>query len=292
MSRSKVRKAIIPAAGLGTRFLPATKAAPKEMLPVVDKPVIQYVVEEAVASGVETIIFITGRGKNAIENHFDRAVELEEVLQKRGEDSRLEELRRISELAEIVYIRQKEPKGLGHAVWCARSVIGQEPFAVLLGDDIIDPQGSKPCLAQIMDVQEERGGMAVAVQEVPKDQVNRYGIIGGKALTQRLWKVNELVEKPSPQESPSQLAVIGRYILPPEIFRILEETQPGVAGEIQLTDALVRLMAKEPLFALAFFGRRFDTGDKLGFLQAAIAFALDREDLGPSLRKWLQDYLK
>lgn len=285
----RVRKAIIPAAGLGTRFLPATKAQPKEMLPIVDKPAIQYIVEEAVASGIEDILIITGRGKRAIEDHFDRSLELEDALIRKGESDLLDLVREIAAV-DIHYIRQKEPRGLGHAVYCARKFIGDEPFAVLLGDDIV--VSSTPCLKQMLDLYVQRGGSFVAVQEVPPAEASRYGIVRPQPLGPGLFRALDLIEKPRPAEAPSRLAIIGRYILGPAIFPLLETTTPGAGGEIQLTDALRRLAATEPIYAYAFQGRRYDVGDKLGFLEATVEFALARPDLGPAFREYLGESLR
>jgi UTP--glucose-1-phosphate uridylyltransferase len=285
----RVRKAIIPAAGLGTRFLPATKAQPKEMLPLVDKPAIQYIVEEAVASGIEDILIITGRNKRAIEDHFDRSLELEEVLAQKGDHDLLALVREIASV-DIHYIRQKEPRGLGHAIYCARKFIGDEPFAVLLGDDLVVHE--TPCLRQMLDLHAELGGSLVAVQEVPLGEVSRYGIVQPEPLCSRLYRAQDLVEKPRPEEAPSRLAIIGRYILSPTVFSLLQDAAPGAGGEIQLTDALRRLTATEPIYAYAFQGRRYDVGDKLGFLQATVEFALARPDLGPAFRKYLAELLQ
>lgn len=279
----KIRKAVIPAAGLGTRFLPATKAMPKEMLPLVDKPTIQYIVEEAVASGVEDIIIVTGKGKRAIEDHFDRTVELEELLESKGKLEQLAEVQSITNLANIHYIRQKQPLGLGHAVWCARRFIGDEPFAVLLGDDIV--RGPVPCLKQLMEVYEEYGTAVVGVQNVPQEDVSRYGIVGSVPIREKLSKVSQLVEKPNPEYAPSTLAIIGRYILTPKIFDFLENAQAGVGGEIQLTDALTQLNAIEGIMAYQFSGRRYDVGEKLGFIEATLELALEQPELRDSVRK-------
>lgn len=272
-----VKKAIIPAAGLGTRFLPATKAQPKEMLPIVDKPTLQYIIEEAVASGIEEILIITGRNKKSIEDHFDKSVELELELEKKGKEALLEEVRRISDMVNIHYIRQKEPKGLGHAIHCAKSFIGNEPFAVLLGDDIVDAE--VPCLQQMIEAYNEYKTTILGVQEVAMEDVDKYGIVAGKHIEDRVYKVKDLVEKPGVQEAPSNVAILGRYIISPEIFRILENTEPGKGGEIQLTDALKVLAQKEAMYAYNFKGKRYDVGDKLGFLQATVEFALKREGL-------------
>jgi len=282
-----VRKAIIPAAGLGTRFLPATKAQPKEMLPIVDKPAIQFIIEEAIASGIEEILIITGRNKRAIEDHFDRSVELEMLLKAQGKYDLLNLVEEIADVT-IHYIRQKEANGLGHAVLCAKQFVGNEPFAVLLGDDIID--AGVPCLKQLMSVYEDCPGTILGVQEVPRDKVCNYGIVSPVAVKHNLWKAVDLVEKPGVAEAPSRLAVLGRYILQPEIFAILEQTPPGKGGEIQLTDALRTLaVEKQSVYAYNFEGRRYDVGDKQGYLEATVEYALKR----PELRdKFLQYLLK
>lgn len=273
----KVRKAIIPAAGLGTRFLPATKAQPKEMLPIVDKPTIQYIIEEAVASGIEEILIITGRNKKCIEDHFDKSVELEMELEKNHKEELLELVRGISDMADIHYIRQKEPKGLGHAILCAKAFVGNEPFAVLLGDDVVDSE--VPCLKQLMDCYKEYKTSILGVQTVAKEDVNKYGIVDGIHIEDRVYKVKKLVEKPAVEEAPSNVAILGRYIITPQIFDVLANTQPGKGGEIQLTDALETLIENEAMYAYNFEGRRYDVGDKLGFLQATVEFALKKEDL-------------
>lgn len=282
----RVKKAVFPAAGLGTRFLPATKAQPKEMLPLVDKPTIQYVVEEAVASGIDNIIIVTGRGKRAIEDHFDSNFELEYYLQDRGKLDILEQIKTISDMASVSYVRQKEPLGLGHAILCAKQLVGNEPFAVFLGDDII--KSRIPCMKQLMDVYEKYGGAVVAVERVPKKEISRYGIIDPVFLEDRIYEVKDLIEKPSPENSPSDLAIIGRYILFPEIFQILETTMPDGRGEIQLTDGLRTLKEIKSIFACEFEGRRYDTGDKLGFLKATVEFALSRPDLQDEFREYLK----
>lgn len=281
----KVRKAIIPAAGLGTRFLPATKAQPKEMLPIVDKPTLQYIIEEAVDSGIEEILIITGRNKKSIEDHFDRSVELELELEKKGKDDLLAEVRKITDMVNIHYIRQKEPKGLGHAIYCAKTFIGKEPFAVLLGDDIV--RSEKPCLQQMIEAYNEYKTTILGVQEVPQEDVNKYGIVEGKHIEDRVYKVKNLVEKPSVNDAPSNVAILGRYIINPAIFEILEHTQPGKGGEIQLTDALKELAQKEAMYAYNFEGRRYDVGDKQGFLEATVEFALRREDLREEFLRYL-----
>jgi len=273
----KVRKAIIPAAGLGTRFLPATKAQPKEMLPIVDKPTIQYIIEEAVASGIEEILIITGRNKKCIEDHFDKSVELEMELEKNHKDDLLEMVRNISDMVDIHYIRQKEPKGLGHAILCARAFVGNEPFAVLLGDDVVDSE--VPCLKQLMDCYKEYKTTILGVQTVKHEEVNKYGIVDGIHIEDRVYKVKKLIEKPAIEEAPSNVAILGRYIITPQIFDILQNTEPGKGGEIQLTDALQTLIESEAMYAYNFEGRRYDVGDKLGFLQATVEFALKRDDL-------------
>ncbi|GBG57972.1 UTP--glucose-1-phosphate uridylyltransferase [Sporomusaceae bacterium FL31] len=284
MQTSKIRKAIIPAAGLGTRFLPATKAQPKEMLPIVDKPAIQYIIEEAIQSGIEEILIITGRNKRAIEDHFDRSVELELQLKQQGKYDLLGLIEEISNVT-IHYVRQKEAKGLGHAVLCAKQFVGNEPFAVLLGDDIVD--ANVPCLKQLIDVYEDYPGTILGVQEVPKSKVSSYGIVNPKLVKHNLWQALDLIEKPEIEEAPSQLAVLGRYIIEPEIFALLEQTQPGRGGEIQLTDALCRLAAEKPVYAYNFYGRRYDVGDKQGYLEATVEFALKRSDLRDSFLKYL-----
>jgi UTP--glucose-1-phosphate uridylyltransferase len=282
----RIRKAILPAAGLGTRFLPATKAQPKEMLPIVDKPTIQYVVEEAAASGIEDIIIVTGRGKNAIEDHFDRSLELQMALAQKGRDDELQEIQRISELTSFCYVRQKEPLGLGHAILVARALIGDEPFAVLLGDDIID--ADVPCLQQLISAFERHRSPIVAVQQVPLEEVSSYGIIDPKPIGDSIHQILDLVEKPSPDVAPSDLAIIGRYILTPEIFDALDQTVPDAQGEIQLTDGLRRLLQTQSLYGVAFRGRRYDAGNKLGFLKATVQFALKRPDLAPAFRTYLR----
>lgn len=288
----RVRKAIIPAAGLGTRFLPATKAQPKEMLPIVDKPTIQYIVEEAVASGIEDIIIVTGRGKRAIEDHFDKSYELEETLANKEKWALLEEVRRISNLVDIHYIRQKEPKGLGHAIYCARTFVGNEPFAVMLGDDIV--QSEVPSLLQLRTVFEKYQSPVIGVQEVLPQDVSKYGIIGydSASIEDGVYEVHGLVEKPSMEKAPSNSAIMGRYILTPDIFNILKTLKPGKGGEIQLTDALQELLKVRRLFAYHFKGKRYDVGDKLGFLKATIDFALQREDLKDELLQYLIEAVK
>ncbi len=283
---SPIRKAVFPAAGLGTRFLPATKAQPKEMLPLVDKPLIQYVVEEAVASGIENIIIVTGRGKTAIENHFDVAYELEQLLEAREKHDLLKQVRSISDLIHVSYVRQKEPLGLGHAILVARDLVGNEPFAVFLGDDII--YSRTPVMRQMMAVYEQYECSLVAVERVSRRRTRDYGIVAARAAGDRLYRVTDLVEKPSPAEAPSDLAIIGRYILTPEIFEHLEKTPPGRGGEIQVTDGLRSLLRRQAIYAYRFEGIRYDTGDKLGFLKATVEFALRRPDLGGAFRSYLK----
>ncbi|RAS82300.1 UTP--glucose-1-phosphate uridylyltransferase GalU [Priestia endophytica] len=279
-----IKKAIIPAAGLGTRFLPATKAMPKEMLPIVDKPTIQYIVEEAVASGIEDIIIVTGKGKRAIEDHFDYAPELEQNLLEKGKMEILDKVRQSSNV-DIHYIRQKEPKGLGHAVWCARNFIGNEPFAVLLGDDIVEAE--TPSLRQLIEQYEETLSSVIGVQTVREDQTHRYGIVDPSYNKGRRYEVNNFVEKPAPGTAPSNLAIMGRYVFTPEIFKFLEEQEVGAGGEIQLTDAIQKLNAIQRVFAYDFEGKRYDVGEKLGFIQTSVEFALQHEDLRSELLQYL-----
>lgn len=281
----KVKKAVIPAAGLGTRFLPATKALPKEMLPIVDKPTIQYIIEEAVASGIEEILIITGRNKRAIEDHFDKSVELENELELHQKDELLALVRGISNMVNIYYIRQKEPKGLGHAISCAKTFVGNEPFAVMLGDDVVDSK--TPCLKQLIDCFDEYKTTILGVQEVPRSEVGKYGIVKGMHIDERVYKVKDLIEKPKVEEAPSNIAILGRYIITPQIFEILDETKPGKNGEIQLTDALRTLMSHEAMYAYNFEGRRYDVGDKLGFLEATVEYALKREELKKPFMEYL-----
>ena len=279
-----IRKAVIPAAGFGTRFLPATKAQPKEMLPIVDTPAIQYIVKEALDSGIEEILIITGRSKRAIEDHFDSSVELEELLQKQGKNKQLAMVKDLADI-KVHFIRQKAPRGLGDAVLCAKAFIGDEPFAVLLGDDIVyNPE--KPCLQQLMECYETHPGIILGAQFVPNDKVSSYGIVSGEPLADNLYRVNGLVEKPSVDKAPSNLAVLGRYILTPDIFDILENTKPGVGNEVQLTDALAA--SKTDTYALAYEGIRYDTGDKLGYLKATVEYALRNEELGTTFKEYLK----
>ena len=275
---SKITKAVIPAAGLGTRFLPATKACPKEMLPIVDKPTIQYIIEEALASGITDILIISGRNKRSIEDHFDRSPELEMNLEEGGKDEMLQMVKDIANV-NIHYVRQKEPKGLGHAILCAKAFVGNEPFAVLLGDDVVYNE-EYPCLKQLMDVYDVKGGSVLGCQTVPLEKVSAYGIVASEATAdERIFKVNDMVEKPLIDEAPSRLAVLGRYVITPEIFKILENTAPGRGGEIQLTDALKVLAQHQDMYAYDFIGKRYDVGDKFGYLQATVEYALRRDDL-------------
>ncbi|AIY83525.1 MAG: UTP--glucose-1-phosphate uridylyltransferase GalU [Clostridium baratii] len=283
----KVKKAIIPAAGLGTRFLPATKAQPKEMLPIVDKPTIQYIIEEAIASGIEEILIITGRNKKCIEDHFDKSVELEMELEKSGKNELLELVRDISDMVDIHYIRQKEPRGLGHAIHCAKTFVGNEPFAVLLGDDVV--YSDKPCLKQLMECYDEYKTSILGVQTVPEEDVSKYGIVDGIHIEDRVYKVKDLVEKPKREEAPTNVAILGRYIITPQIFEILENTAPGKGNEIQLTDALKTLISQEAMYAYDFEGRRYDVGDKFGFLQATIEYGLRKEGLRSELLEYLEN---
>lgn len=284
----KIRKAVIPAAGYGTRFLPATKATPKEMLPIVDKPTIQYIVEEALASGIEDILIISGHGKRAIEDHFDSAPALEEELRKKGKTELLAKVQETADI-NIHYIRQRYMRGLGDAILCAKSFMGDEPFAVLLGDDVVyNPE--RPALRQLIDVYEATGGSVLGCQNVPEDKVSAYGIVAGEQTDDaRLMKVTDMVEKPAREEAPSRMAVLGRYIIKPQIFEILEKTQPGKGGEVQLTDALKVLAREDAVYAYDFEGRRYDVGDKLGFLKATVEFALRRKDLGDPFREYLKE---
>ncbi|WP_430479130.1 UTP--glucose-1-phosphate uridylyltransferase GalU [Streptomyces sp. P11-1] len=291
---TSITKAVIPAAGLGTRFLPATKATPKEMLPVVDKPAIQYVVEEAASAGLEDVLLITGRNKRALEDHFDRNYELESALQKKGDADRLARVQESSALATTHYVRQGDPKGLGHAVLCAAPHVGDQPFAVLLGDDLIDPRD--PLLARMVEIQEREGGSVVALMEVDPAQVHLYGCAAADATVDSdVVRVTGLVEKPEPADAPSNLAVIGRYVLDPAVFDILRHTEPGRGGEIQLTDALQLLAQDEkiggPVHGVVFKGRRYDTGDRGDYLRAIVRLACEREDLGPEFRSWLRTFV-
>ena len=286
----KVKKAVIPAAGLGTRFLPATKAQPKEMLPIVDKPTIQYIVEEAVESGIEDLIIVTGRHKRAIEDHFDKHLELEMALEAKGKDDMLDMVQDISELINVHYVRQKEPKGLGDAILRAKTFIGDEPFAVLLGDDIV--KAEKPVTKQLMDVYEEKESSIIGVQKVADEVVHKYGIVDYSDCNNELYNVDNLIEKPPLEEAPSNIAILGRYIIEPEIFSILENTEPGKGNEIQLTDALLELVNRQEVYAQVFDGKRYDIGNKLGFLEATVEFAFDRDDINDDFREYLVDFLE
>ncbi|TAK57703.1 MAG: UTP--glucose-1-phosphate uridylyltransferase GalU [Dehalococcoidia bacterium] len=282
----RIRKAVVLAAGYGTRLLPATKAQPKESLPLVDKPIIQYTVEEAAAAGLTQVIIVTAASKRAVEDHFDRSLELEMTLREKGDLSRLAEIQRISDLADIVYIRQKEQRGVGHAVLQARDVVGNEPFALLFPDDVV--LSDVPVTKQMMDVFDQHGGSVIAVEQVPDEQVESYGIVGGEDLGGGVTRVSTLVEKPALEDAPSRLGIVGRYVLTPEIFRAIELTPPGKGREVQITDALAALMADQPVFAYEFEGRRFDTGRPLGLLTAAIEIGMRRADIGPGLREFLR----
>ena len=286
MTLQPVRKALFPAAGLGTRFLPATKASPKEMLPLVDKPLIQYVVEEAIASGIEEIVIITGRGKRAIEDHFDISYELENLLKEKGKKKLLAEVKKISNMLNVCYVRQKEALGLGHAILCAKNLVRDEPFAVLLGDDIID--AVIPALKQMLDVYYTYGASVIAVQEVDRSQVSNYGIINAVPVADGVYRINDMVEKPSKEDAPSNLAIIGRYILTPEIIELLERAKPGKGKEIQLTDALRELAKTRPVYGYKFQGKRYDAGDKLGFLHATVEIGLKNKEFGKSFREYLK----
>jgi UTP--glucose-1-phosphate uridylyltransferase len=288
---TKVRKAVFPAAGLGTRFLPATKAQPKEMLPLVDKPLIQYGVEEVLHSGIQNIIIVTGRGKSAIEDHFDVSFELEHLLESRGKKDLLASVRSVSDMIDIAYVRQKEALGLGHAVLRAKDLVGPEPFAVVLSDDVIDAE--IPCMRQLLDVYEYFGASVVALMEVPKESISAYGVVDAEPVMHngtkdRLYRIRNMVEKPKAEDAPSNLAIIGRYVLTPEIFHSIESVQPGSGGEIQLTDGLKHLLRNRPIYGYKFEGTRYDAGDKLGFLKATVEFALKRYDLGAPFREYLR----
>lgn len=285
----QVKKAVFPVAGLGTRFLPATKASPKEMLPLIDKPLVQYVVEEAVAAGIEQILFVTGRGKRALEDHFDIAFELEALLYDKGKDAELSQVREIAEMVDIFYVRQKKALGLGHAILCAKDFIGNEPFAVLLGDDIID--ADYPCLGQLLDVYRKYRGCVLALEQVSHESISSYGCVAATHISEQVFEVTDLVEKPKPEDAPSDLAIIGRYILTPEIFPILAEQQPGTGGEIQLTDAIRTLSAEEAIYGCKFSGQRHDCGDKLGFLKATVDMALKREEFNGEFAEYLRTRL-
>jgi UTP--glucose-1-phosphate uridylyltransferase len=288
--KNVVRKVVLPVAGLGTRFLPATKSIPKEMLPIVDVPTVQLNVEECVASGIEEIIFVTARGKQSIEDHFDRAGELEALLERRGKTAELEALRRLSSMAKFTSVRQAEARGLGHAVLCAKAAVGDEPFAVLLGDDLLEAE--RPGLRQLMDVYERWGQGVVGLKEVPVGQEHLYGIIEGDKVADRDWKLRRLIEKPAPGTAPSRLAIIGRYVLPPEIFEILEETPPGRGGEIQLTDAMAVLCERRGMHGIEVEGLRFDAGDRAGYVMAVMYYALRRKDIGAEVRAGMERLLR
>ena len=285
-----IRKAVIPAAGLGTRLLPATKAVPKELLPIVDVPTIQYIVKEARDSGIEDVIFVTGRGKNAILDHFDSYPELEDKLEREGKHELAEALREASNMVNVVSVRQPEPKGLGHAVMCARDLIGDEPFLVLLGDDLVD--SAVPCSKQMIDVFSQYDKSVVALMRVADDDVSKFGICGGHQLQDRVLSLDTMVEKPSLNDAPSNLAIVGRYILKPSIFRYLEEQKPGKGGEIQLTDAMARMMKVEGFIGYEFEGQRYDAGDKFGFIQAGIAFGMKRRDIAPKLKAYMKELIQ
>jgi UTP--glucose-1-phosphate uridylyltransferase len=282
-----IRKAVIPAAGLGTRFLPATKAQPKEMLPIVDKPTIQYIIEEAVASGIEDILIVTGRGKRAIEDHFDISYELEDILRRKGEDELLSLVRDIANMANVNYIRQKEPRGLGHAIYCARSFIDNEPFAVLLGDNIVD--SDVPCLKQLIDVYKLYNKTVLGVQKVAVEDIPKYGIIKCEEAGDRIYRVKDMVEKPDKDKAPSNIAILGRYIITPEIFDYLENAEPGKGGEIQLTDALKKLLVSDSVYAYDFPGKHYDVGNKLGFLEATVEYALKRDEIREDFLAYLRE---
>ncbi len=284
-----IKKAVFPVAGLGTRFLPATKASPKEMLPLIDKPLVQYVVEEAVASGIEQILFITGRGKRAIEDHFDISVELEAHLHGKGKERELSRVRGISEMVEIFYVRQRQALGLGHAILCAKDFIGKDPFAVLLGDDIID--SARPCLRQLLNVFDEYGGSVLALEKVPMENISSYGCVRASQIADRVFDVVDMVEKPSREEAPSDMAIIGRYVLTPRIFSILEQQEPGKGGEIQLTDAILKLAREEKVYGCLFEGLHHDCGDKLGFLKATVDMALKRDEFSSDFEAYLRQRL-
>ena len=285
----QVKKAVFPVAGLGTRFLPATKSTPKEMLPLIDKPLVQYVVEEAVAAGIEQILFVTGRSKRAIEDHFDISFELESLLYDKGKDAELSQIRDIAEMINIFYVRQKQALGLGHAILCAKEFVGNEPFAVLLGDDIIDSE--KPCLGQLLDVYRKYRGTVLALEQVPLENISSYGCVKANIISDRVYEVVDMVEKPKREEAPSDLAIIGRYILTPDIFPILQKQEPGKGGEIQLTDAIRTLAKEEAIYGCRFEGIRHDCGDKLGFLKATVDMALKREEFNDEFELFLRERL-
>lgn len=285
----QVKKAVFPVAGLGTRFLPATKSSPKEMLPLIDKPLVQYVVEEAVASGIEQILFVTGRGKRSLEDHFDLSIELEAHLYDKGKDAELSQVRDISEMVDIFYVRQKQALGLGHAILCAKDFINNEPFAVLLGDDIID--APTPCLAQLIEIYRKYQGPVVALEQVPMENISSYGCVKATNISERVYEVTDMVEKPKREDAPSDLAIIGRYVLTPDIFPILEKQTPGKGGEIQLTDALLQLSKEKAIYGCRFSGLRHDCGDKLGFLKATVDMALKRDEFSKEFEAFLRQRL-
>lgn len=283
---SKIRKAVFPAAGLGTRFLPATKASPKEMLPLVDKPLIQYAVEEAVSSGIESILIITGRDKSAIENHFDISFELEQLLKEKGKDELFAQVRAVSDIAKVSYTRQKQALGLGHAIYQAKDFVGNEPFAALLADDLVDSE--VPALKQMIDVFEKYQAPVIATMQVDGEAISRFGVIDAEEIGEGVYRINDMIEKPAYADAPSDLAIIGRYIFTPDIFEAIEQTEPGAGGEIQITDAMKSMLKKRPFYAVRLEGKRHDAGDKLGFLMATVEYALKREDLGGAFREYLR----
>ena len=287
---AKITKAVIPAAGLGTRFLPATKAVPKEMLPIVDKPTIQYIIEEAAASGITDLLIITSRTKKTLEDHFDKSYELETELEKNGKTELLSELVGIRSMMNIQYVRQAEAKGLGHAIYCAKSFAGGDPFAVLLGDDVV--YSEKPCLKQMIEMYETYNASILGVQSVPESEVSKYGIVSGEQVADRMWRVHDMVEKPPREQAPTNVAVLGRYIITPEIFTHLENTKPGAGGEIQLTDALKTLAKEQEMYAYDFVGRRYDVGNKMGFLEATVEYALRRNDLSAGFMEYLKQIVR
>ena len=286
--RRRIRKAVIPVAGLGTRFLPATKAIPKEMIPIIDKPMIQYIVEECVLAGIEQIIFVTARGKDSLLDHFDHSFEIEHTLKQKEKKDLLQLVESVSKMADVITIRQKQPLGLGHAVLTSKSIVQDEPFAVLLGDDLV--VSKVPCIKQLIEVFEEQQTSVIGVMEVPKDELSKYGIIGGKKISDKLYKVDRMLEKPKASEAPTQLACPGRYVLTPRVFDFLSHSKLGKGGELQLTDSLSKLSTDEGLYAYLFEGKRYDTGDRLGYIEATIAFALERPDLSDGVRKILKHY--
>jgi UTP--glucose-1-phosphate uridylyltransferase len=286
----QVKKAVFPVAGLGTRFLPATKSSPKEMLPLIDKPLVHYVVEEAVASGIEQVLFVTGRGKRALEDYFDIAFELEAILHDKGKDTELSQVRKIAEMVKMFYVRQKQAMGLGHAILCAREFVGNEPFAVLLGDDIIDTD--RPCLSQLLDVYHKYQGTVLALEQVPMENISSYGCVRANQITETAFEVLDMVEKPKQEDAPSNLAIIGRYVLTPAIFPILEKQEPGKGGEIQLTDAVRKLLTEEAVYGCRFDGTRYDCGDKFGFLKATVDMALKRKEFNGKFTSFLRQRLQ